>query len=57
MGPKTFDKALAYVRKVTELKWSNSHLSARVQGTEPHPYSVNIFVLRDVAPGTCACPV
>jgi superfamily II DNA or RNA helicase len=57
MGPKTFDKALGYLRAVYDIRWTGNILRARVAGTRAEPYTVEIS-FREARPrGYCSCPV
>lgn len=57
MGPKTFDKALGYVRAVADIGWEGDILRARVKGTQPQPYVVEISFRQERPHGYCSCPV
>ncbi|SAK72004.1 SNF2-related protein [Caballeronia calidae] len=57
MGPKTFDKAHDYVHAVRDIGWTGDVLRARVAGTQPEPYSVDISFRADEPQGYCSCPV
>nr|WP_061122510.1 DEAD/DEAH box helicase [Caballeronia catudaia] len=57
VGLKTFDRALGYVRAVSGIAWSGPMLSARVTGTQPEPYDVEISFDGRRPSGSCSCPV
>ncbi|MDR5814470.1 DEAD/DEAH box helicase [Caballeronia sp. LZ033] len=57
MGPKTFDKALGYVRAVADISWEGNILRAQVKGTQARPYAVEISLHEERPHGYCSCPV
>jgi superfamily II DNA or RNA helicase len=61
LGPRTVAKARDYVDAVSNLHWENNTLSGEVQGTQRHPYVVDVQ-FHDVGDelwveGDCSCPV
>ena len=61
LGAKTVDKAREYVGAVSNLRWNDRTLSGEVQGTQRHPYSVDVK-FHDIGDdlwveGDCSCPV
>ena len=61
LGAKTVAKAHDYVDAVSNLHWENNTLSGEVQGTQRHPYVVDVQ-FHDVGDelwveGDCSCPV
>ncbi|SAK87445.1 SNF2-related protein [Caballeronia temeraria] len=57
MGARTIGKALDYVHVVRDIGWTGKILRARVPGTQPLPYTVEISFREDRPRGYCSCPV
>jgi superfamily II DNA or RNA helicase len=57
VGPVTIDKARGYVRAVSGIVWTDNTLRARVAGTQPAPYTVEISFRNKRPFGYCSCPV
>jgi superfamily II DNA or RNA helicase len=61
LGTRTVAKARDYVDAVSNLRWENNTLSGEVQGTQRHPYVVDVQ-FHDIGDdlwveGDCSCPV
>ncbi|MFP3186149.1 MAG: SWIM zinc finger family protein, partial [Paraburkholderia sp.] len=61
LGARTVEKALDYVDAFSNLHWENNTLSGEVQGTQRHPYVVDVQ-FHDIGDdlwveGDCSCPV
>lgn len=61
LGARTVEKARDYVDAVSNLHWENNTLSGEVQGTQRHPYVVDVQ-FHDIGDdlwveGDCSCPV